>query len=258
MKSKKIVKKIFLITTIMYIMTLIMTIILNGEESLSSLKNGPVLMILFYGELFLILINNVINRTDKNITSLELKRILDIELIIKSIIFIIYTIILPNINWKFNSLIIYTGLIIAFFVNISFLTYSLRNINNLKINVKKQVNSRMINTNYSLSGIIIYVIAIAISSETTYLLIIKVCLFGLSIYILNNNLKKYYSVTKFINNINLALIIGSVINISIYIYLYFLITEIDKILFSNIRDIAFIVTSLFIVPYLKETQLGNG
>ena len=104
-ENRKIIKKIFLITLIMYFMTLIIAIILSSEEDLSSLKNGPLLIFLFYGQLIFILINIAINRTSKNISSLELKKILDVELTIKSMIFLIYNIILPNINQRFNSLI---------------------------------------------------------------------------------------------------------------------------------------------------------
>ena len=92
MVNIKSIKKIFLITLVMYSMTLIMAITLKSEESLSNLKNGPLLIFLFYGQLIFILINIAINRTDKNINSLGIKKILDIELTIKSAVFFIYNI----------------------------------------------------------------------------------------------------------------------------------------------------------------------
>ncbi|KLE16279.1 hypothetical protein [Clostridium sp. C8] len=258
MENKKSIKKLFLITLMMYISTLIIAVTLNSEKNLSSLKNGPLLMLLFYGQLILILINITINRKDKNISSLELKKILDVELMIKSSIFFIYNIILPNLNRRSNSLIVCSILIIAFLINISILIYSFKHINKLTINIKKEVNSKIVNTKYSLIGIILYFIAIGISSSTTYLLIFKVCLFVLSINILGNNFKKHYSIVNFRNKINLSLIIGAMINISIFIYLYFMFNELDKKTFFNMRDIAFIISALFIIPYLKKSQFSNS
>lgn len=258
MENKKSIKKLFLITLMMYISTLIIAAILNSEKNLSTLKNGLLLIFLFYGQLILILINIIINRTEKNIRSVELKKILDIELIIKSSIFLIYNIILPNLNRRFNSLIVYSILIIAFLINISILIYSFKYINKVTINTKKEVNSKMVNTKYSLIGIILYFIAIGIYSSTTHLLIFKVCMFILSINILGNNLKKHYSIVNFRNKINLSLIIGAMINISMFIYLYFMFNELDKKTFFNIRDIAFIISTLFIIPYLKKSQVSNS
>ncbi|WP_291651683.1 hypothetical protein [Clostridium sp.] len=68
MENKKNIKKLYLITLMMYVSTLIITITLNSEENLSSLKNGPLLMFLFYGQLILILINIVINITYKKVS----------------------------------------------------------------------------------------------------------------------------------------------------------------------------------------------
>lgn len=47
------------------------------------------------------------------------------------------------------------------------------------------------------------------------------------------------------------------INISIFIYLYFMFNELDKKTFFNMRDIAFIISALFIIPYFKKTQYNN-
>lgn len=257
-ENRKIIKKIFLITLIMYFMTLIIAIILSSEEDLSSLKNGPLLIFLFYGQLIFILINIAINRTSKNISSLELKKILDVELTIKSMIFLIYNIILPNINQRFNSLIIYSVLIIAFVINMGILMNTSKYTDKLVVNMKKEVNGKIINTKYSLIGIMLYFIAISIASQTIYKIIFKVCLFILSINILNNNLKRHYCVTNFKNKINLSLIIGGLINISIFIYMYSIFDDLDKRTFFNIRDISFIISSLFIIPYLKKTQFSNN
>ncbi|MGN0027593.1 MAG: hypothetical protein ACI33I_11430 [Clostridium sp.] len=89
MESKRSVKRIFLITILMYISTLITVIILNSEENLESLENGPILIFLFYGQLILILINIAINRKDTNSNYIEFKKKLDGELAIKTTIFLL-------------------------------------------------------------------------------------------------------------------------------------------------------------------------
>jgi len=235
-------------------MTFIIAMTLNKEESLADLNNGALLILLFYGQLILILINIGINRTKINI--LGLKKILDGELIIKSAIFFIYNIILPNINQKFDAFKIYVPLGIVFIINIGFLIHAYKYSTKSKIEIRK--NNNIANSNYSLSGIILYLVAIGLYRETESTLLFKIGLFVYSINILDNNLKMYYSITSFKNKIIVSLIIGAIINITIFIYLHFWSSGIDRKTFSEMKYITFIISSLFIIPYLKKSQFSKS
>lgn len=241
----------------MYIMTLIIAITLNNEESLSNLNNGPLLIFLFYGQLILILINIAINRAEKNINILGLKKVLDGELIVKSAIFFIYNIILPNINQKLDGFNIYIILIMVFIINVSILIYAYKYSTKSKIEISKN-NNNIINNNYSLSGILLYLLAMGLYSKTANILIFKIGLFIYSITILSSNLKEYYSVTSFKNRIILSLVIGAIINVAIFIYLYLGLDGLDEKTFSTMKDIAFIISTLFMIPYLKKAQFSKS
>ena len=153
----------------------------------------------------------------------------------------------------------YIILSIAFLINIGVLIYACKYADKLMEHTdKKEISTKIFNTNYSLMGITVYVIARGFYGNTLNVLILKVGLFNLSINVISNNLKQYYNVTSFKNKINITLIIGALINVCIFIYLNFILNELDKRTLVSLRDITFIISSLFIIPYLKKAQFSNS
>lgn len=251
MINNKDIKKVGLITTLIYTMTLITSIILNQESDLKHLKNGIWLIILFYGQLIFIVINCILNSKNEKI-----KKILDIEIVFKVIIFVIYNLVLSNIKIEFNKIITYGLLTVSFLISNSILIYASKIKD--KLYNKDEISEKIeVNTNYSLMGIILYFVAIGIYKVNIDKLTIKVVIFIISIEILNKNLIKHYNIENFKNKINIFLILGAIINTSIFIYIFLNNNKIDYITLNNIRDITVIISALFIIPYMKKTQKRN-
>lgn len=255
------------LSIINYFLCIVSLFLINFEIDLSNLNNGMLIIILFYVELGLIVINIYqINTKDKSVSFKgDIYKKVELALRVVNILLINLNLNRIDINISVKSKFII--LACSVILSIVIILYD----NNRSANSKKLVaidNNSVLDTtlkknvdHISLVGIIIYMYSVTIlNREISFNIIpLKIFMFYFSMNLIYMRLKEH---RKNLSTKSLYLIFGTLItafilNLVLAISLRFYINKISIEDYKGLKDVMIIVSLLFAIPLFREYTKQN-
>jgi hypothetical protein len=251
------------ISIIYYLFCVINALLLNFQNDYSKLNNGMVIILLFYGQLLLILFKLVyINKVNNTRLALTAK----IEITLKTICFVIININISIFGIHINiigkiiiiiSSIILSGIIMIYQYVAIFKSKDIKILEAKFENLRKfkKINEKN-KEHISIIGIILYFYAVSIINDKIgiYTFALKFLLFCSGYVLITKRIRTYRSDIKKTKLffISLGLISGFTLNCIVAIILSYYINYINIENFNGIRDSMFLVAILCATPLIKE------
>lgn len=248
-----------------YLLCITSLILISLEKDFTNLKNGILIIILFYAQLILIVIN--IYYINMKSEAVNLKGI-SYEKIELSLRFINILVINTNLS-RFRIYIPISGkvamLACSFILSVFLILYQHKkliklkkiadvdsDLNNISMESKDKKNVEHI----SITGVLLHIYSLTILNReiSFYTIALKICAFYFAVNLIYRRLKEH---RKTLSRKNLYLIICTlnisfILNLVLAITLRFYVNNISIGDYNGLRDIVIIVSLLFAIPLFRE------
>lgn len=258
-RKYSIIKKDVIFAFVAYSLCAIYSIFISKESYYNHLKNGLIILLLFYSQLILIIVNSAYIHKSKTTYSKKIIFYKNLELSLRLIVFLITNLNLTRFGLSMtlgNRLtIIVVGIVLS---GIIFLyQYNIRNESSILVEVRKIDKQNL--EGISLFGMILYTYSIFISRYAELeTLGLKLIAFYIAMVVISKKLKEFY---VDLSKKRLAFIMGSLgvgflINfIGALVFIY--IGGLSAIDFYSIKDVMMIAGLACTVPLLKFYNKEN-
>lgn len=252
-RNYNIIRKDMIFAIIAYSLCVIYSIFISKESDYNHLKNGLIILLLFYSQLILITVNSVYINKSKTIYSKDIVQYKNSELSLRFIIFLITNLNLDRVGLRMtlgNRLaVIAIGIVSS---GIIFLyQYTIRKESSILVRSRKIDKQKL--EGISLLGMILYTYSIYIGRYAELdTLALKLIAFYIAIMVIFKKLKEFYVDLrkKRLLFIMVSLGVGFLINfIGAIVFIY--VGEENIVDFYSIKDIMIIVGIICALPLLK-------
>lgn len=251
-----------------YFLCAVSAFLLSLETNYTNLKNGPLIILLFYIQLLLITANIFFINTKGRLNNTKFVLSQKIEIILRFVMFLIINFnlsrfkIYMDLQDKFIVIIcsVFLSAIIIVYQNIKVITTEDLMVIGCRFDNKRELveNNKQNIEHISLSGLVLYFYSVSLIDQGIGLIsfLLKLISFCFAINLITKKLKTHYSNLNQSNNklylIISGLYIGFILNFVVLIILRNYVNYINVEDLNAIKDVMFIFALLCTIPLFKE------